>query len=97
MAPGQGTTGLGVSIVNAPAADPNAVVKPIGPDKTVEPAAESAAPAPDQINDIRPGTAVPAQATASNGKKKKAPKADLGDESSSKKKKKKGLGKINPF
>ena len=31
------------------------------------------------------------------GKKKKAPKADLSDESSSKKKKKKGLGKINPF
>ena len=92
-----GGTGVGVSIVNAPAGDPNAVVKPVGPDKTVVPAPEAAAPAPDQINDIRPGTAVPATATASDGKKKKAPKADLSDESSSKKKKKKGLGKINPF
>ena len=96
-APG-GSTGLGVSIVGAPAADPNAVVKPVGPDKTVEPAAEAPAAAPDQINDIKPGTAVPAPATATDAKKKKkAPKADLSDESSSKKKKKKGLGKINPF
>ena len=83
--------------MGAPAADPNAVVKPVGPDKTVEPAAEAPAPAPDQINDIRPGTAVPATATATDSKKKKAPKADLSDESSSKKKKKKGLGKLNPF
>jgi outer membrane protein assembly factor BamD len=90
-----GSTGLGVSIVGAPAADPNAVLKPVGPDKTVEPAAEAPAAAPDQINDIKPGTAVPA--TATDSKKKKAPKADLGDESSSKKKKKKGLGKLNPF
>jgi outer membrane protein assembly factor BamD len=98
MAPAQGSTGLGVSIVNAPGADPNAVVKPVGPDKTVEPAAEAPAPAPDQINDIKPGTGVPAQPTATDGKKKKkAPKADLSDESSSKKKKKKGLSKINPF
>jgi outer membrane protein assembly factor BamD len=96
MQPGEGTTRLGVSVVNAPAGDPNAVVKPVGPDKTVEPAAEAAAPAPDQINDIKPGTGV-AQPTASDDKKKKAPKADLGDESSSKKKKKKGLGKLNPF
>ena len=103
MAPGQGSTGIGVQIVNAPggngnaAADPNAVVKPVGPDKTVEPAAEAPAAAPDQINDIKPGTGVPAQANANDTKKKKAPKADLSDESSSKKKKKKGLSKINPF
>jgi len=97
MVPGPASTSLGVSIVNAPAADPNAVVKPVGPDKTVVPAPEAAAPAPDQINDIKPGTAVPAQPTAESSKKKKAPKADLSDESSSKKKKKKGLGKINPF
>ena len=84
-------------MVGAPGADPNAVIKPVGPDKTVEPKAEAAAPAPDQINDIKPGTGVPAQPTADNNKKKKAPKADLGDESSSKKKKKKGLAKINPF
>ena len=35
--------------------------------------------------------------TATDGKKKKAPKTDLNDESSSKKKKKKGLSKLNPF
>jgi len=97
MAPGAAATGLGISIVNAPATDPNAVVKPVGPDQTVVPAAEGPAPAPDQINDIKPGTAVPAQPTAASSKKKKAPKADLDEESSSKKKKKKGLGKINPF
>src|SRR4051794_25977519 len=87
----EGGTGLGVSIVGTPAADPNAVVKPVGPDKTVVPAAEAPAPAPDQINDIRPGTGVPTQPTATTSKKKKAPKPDLSDESSSKKKKKKGL------
>jgi outer membrane protein assembly factor BamD len=95
-----GSTGLGVSIVGAPngaAADPNAVVKPVGSENLVAPPAEAPAPAPDQINDIRPGTAPAAPATATDGKKKKAPKADLGDESSSKKKKKKGLGKLNPF
>jgi len=95
--PGQGSTSLGVTVVGAPATDPNAVIKPVGPDKTVEPAAEAPAPAPDQINDIKPGTGVPTQATAQDSKKKKAPKADLSDESSSKKKKKKGLAKINPF
>ena len=63
----------------------------------MEPAAEAPAAAPDQINDIKPGTGIPAQPTATDGKKKKAPKADLSDESSSKKKKKKGLSKINPF
>ena len=93
----EGGTNLGVQIVGAPAADPNAVVKPVGPDKTVVPAAESSGCGPDQINDIKPGTAVQTPATASNAKKKKAPKADLSDESSSKKKKKKGLGKLNPF
>jgi len=94
-----GGTGLGVSVVSAPssaaAADPNAVVKPVGPANTVEPAAEKPAEAPDQVNEVKSGStpAVP----AADGKKKKAPKADLGDESSSKKKKKKGLSKLNPF
>ena len=100
MTPGEGSTGLGVQIVNAPNApanDPNAVVKPVVPSNPVAPPAEAAAPAPDQINDIKPGTGVPAQPTATDGKKKKAPKVDQGDESSSKKKKKKGLSKINPF
>jgi outer membrane protein assembly factor BamD len=98
-APGGGT-GVGVSIVSAPAgsvaADPNAVVKPVGPTNTVIPAAEAPAPAPEQVNDIKPG-AVPTTTLANDGKKKKAPKADLSDESSSKKKKKKGLSKLNPF
>ena len=96
-----GGTGVGVSIVNAPAgsaaADPNAVVKAVGSTNTALPAAEKPAEAPIQINDIKPGTAPAQSATTADGKKKKAPKADLGDESSSRKKKKKGLGKLNPF
>jgi outer membrane protein assembly factor BamD len=95
-------TGVGVSIVSAPSGnaaggDPNAVVKAVGPSNTTIPAAEGPAPAPDQINDIKPGQTPAAPTTATDGKKKKAPKADLTDESSSKKKKKKGLGKLNPF
>jgi len=95
-------TGIGVEIVNAPsgapaatvAADPNAVVKAVGPTGTSVPAVEKPAEAPVQINDIKPGSA-PAATADANGKKK-APKADS-DESSSKKKKKKGLAKLNPF
>ncbi len=98
-APGAGNS-LGVSVVGAPgaAADPNAVVKPVGPSNTAVPAAEAPAPAPDQINDVKPGS-TPSTTTAAdaNGKKKKAPKADLSDESSSRKKKKKGLAKLKPF
>jgi outer membrane protein assembly factor BamD len=94
----EGGTGVGVSIVNAPsgstAADP--LVKPVGPANTALPAAEKPAEAPDQVNEIKPGTAPTAPTTATNGKKKKT-KADLDEESSSKKKKKKGLGKLNPF
>jgi outer membrane protein assembly factor BamD len=100
QAPGDGT-GVGVSIVSAPNSapanpnDPSTVIKAVGPTNTTLPAAEKPAEAPDQVNDIKPGSA-PTQADAS-GKKKKAPKPDLGDESSSKKKKKKGLSKLNPF
>jgi outer membrane protein assembly factor BamD len=102
MSAPEGASGVGVQVVNAPsgeaaAADPNAVVKPVGPVNTVLPAAEGPAAAPDQVNDIKPGASPQSPATASNGKKKKAPKADLDDESSSKKKKKKGLSKLNPF
>ncbi len=97
-APGDGT-GVGVSIVAAPsgpaATDPNAVVKPVGPANTVIPGAEKPAEAPDQVNEIKPGS-VPAQPVVA-GKKKKAPKPDMSEESSSKKKKKKGLNKLNPF
>ncbi len=96
-------TGVGVSIVDAPsggaAVDPNAVVKPVGPTNAAIPAAEAPAAAPDQVNDVKPGStpaATPVSA-ADAKKKKKAPKADLSDESSSKQKKKKGLSKINPF
>jgi outer membrane protein assembly factor BamD len=92
-APAAGS-GVGVQIVNAPAADPNAVLKPVGPVSTALPAAEKPAEAPDQVNDVKPGS-TPSQSTADA--KKKKPKADLSDESSSRKKKKKGLGKINPF
>jgi outer membrane protein assembly factor BamD len=97
-----GGTGVGVTIVNAPngtaaGGDPNAVVKAVGPSSTAIPAAEAPAPAPDQVNDIKPGQAPSTPASASDSKKKKAPKPDLSDESSSKKKKKKGLGKLNPF
>lgn len=96
-APADGT-GVGVSIVNAPAADPNAVIKPVTPNTAAIPAAEKPTAAPDQVNDIKPGEAQSSNTAAvASGKKKKAPKADLDDESSSKKKKKKGLGKLNPF
>jgi outer membrane protein assembly factor BamD len=75
--------------------DPNnALVKPVGPNNTVLPAAEKPAEAPVPLNDIKPGTGQ--QQTADDAAKKK-PKADLNEESSSKKKKKKGLGKLNPF
>jgi outer membrane protein assembly factor BamD len=101
MAAPDGGTGVGVSIVNAPAgsaaADPNAVVKPVGPVNEVAPAAEAPAQAPIQVNDIKPGSVPSTTTTAADGKKKKAPKANLDDESSSKKKKKKGLSKLNPF
>jgi outer membrane protein assembly factor BamD len=86
-------SGVGVQIVNAPAADPNAVIKPVGPVSTALPTAEKPAEAPDQVNEVKPGS-TPAQSAADA---KKKPKADLSDESSSRKKKKKGLSKLNPF
>jgi outer membrane protein assembly factor BamD len=95
-----GGTGVGAEIVSAPsatpAADPNAVVKPVGPTNTALPAPEKPSEAPLQVNEIKPGTA-PTAPTEAVGTKHKKPKTDLSDESSSKKKKKKGLGKINPF
>jgi outer membrane protein assembly factor BamD len=95
-----GGTGVGAEIVSAPsgpaAADPNALVKPVGPTSTALPSAEKPAEAPLQQNEIKPGTAPTAPTEAANAKHKK-PKTDLSEDSSSKKKKKKGLGKINPF
>jgi outer membrane protein assembly factor BamD len=90
----EGGTGVGVQIVNAPAADPNAVVKPVGPANTVLPAAEKPAEAPDQVNDVKHGSAPTAAVNPADAKKHKA---DLDNESSSKKHKKKGLSKLNPF
>ena len=75
-------------------ADPNALVKPVGPTNDALPPVDKPADAPDQTNDIKPGTAQ--QQTATEAAQKK-PKANLDEESSSKKKKKKGLGKLNPF
>jgi len=110
LAPPTAGTGVGVTIVNAPngdasaapsgngavpaAADPNALVKPVGPTNAALPPVDKPADAPDQVNDIKPGTAQ--QQTAATDAKKKG-KANLDEESSSKKKKKKGLGKLNPF
>jgi outer membrane protein assembly factor BamD len=92
-----GGTGVGVQVVSAPsspaAASTEAVLKPVGPDNTVIPAAEKPVEPPDQVNDVKPGSAAAAVAAS----KKKKPKADLSDESSSKKKKKKGFSKLNPF
>jgi outer membrane protein assembly factor BamD len=109
-APPAGGTGVGAEVISSPnavgpaapagtggggaSADPNALVKPVGPVNTTLPAAEAPAKAPDQINDVKPGEVPQPSATDAN---KKKPKADLSDESSSKKKKKKGLAKINPF
>ncbi len=103
-----GGTGVGVSIVNAPSGEAAApasgeaapaaagnaspLVKSVGPDNAALPPVDKPAEAPDQVNDIKSGTAQ--QASANDPKK---PKANLDEESSSKKKKKKGLGKLNPF
>ena len=97
-APGAGNS-VGVSIVSAPSGgDPNALVQPVTSATAAVPAAEGPAEAPIQVNDIKPGSAPPPAAVAADsGKKTKAPKTDLNDESSTKKKKKKGLGKLNPF
>jgi outer membrane protein assembly factor BamD len=96
QSPGEGTgvTTEILSAPSAPAADPNAVVKAVGPTNTALPNAEKPAEAPDQINEVKPGS-TPAQSAADA--KKKKPKVDSNDESSSKKKKKKGLAKLNPF
>ena len=95
-----GGTGVGAEIVSAPsgapAADPNALVKPVGPANSALPATEKPAEAPIQANEIKPGT-TPTAPNDAAGTKHKKPKTDLSEESSSKKKKKKGLGKINPF
>jgi outer membrane protein assembly factor BamD len=97
MAPPAGGSGVSAEIVSAPssaaAADPNALVKPVGPDNTAIPAAEKPAEAPMPVNEVK---STGATATALDAKGKK-PKVDSKEESDSKKKKKKGLAKLNPF
>ena len=75
----------------APGNGASPLVKSVGPTNDALPAVDKPADSPDQVNDIKPGTA-----QAANDKEKK-PKANLDEQSSSKKKKKKGLGKLNPF
>lgn len=86
------------------AKDDNGGLAPVAPQNTTPlPAAQKAAEAPDQINDVQnSGHAVNTvdQNTPAAGKKKKKnpkPKFVPGAESSSKHKKKKGLRKLNPF
>ena len=92
----------GVEILGStpPAATPASVggLKPVGPANTAPlPAAEKAAAAPDQLNDIAPGDkTAPAQVVPAKGKVPK-PVFDKADESSSKHKKKKGLKKLDPL
>jgi outer membrane protein assembly factor BamD len=97
LAAGEGGTGLGlkVKVVEAPGkpvSDP--VLKAVGPANTALPEAEKPEAPPEQVNDVKPGSA---PTVAADAQKNKSPKADLGEESSSKKKKKKGLDKLNPF
>ena len=91
---------MGVEIVTPSTATPvpdNGGLKAIGPvNQTAAPAIEKPAAAPEQVNDIQPGTQPAAQAARADGKKTK-PEFDKADESSSKHKKKKGLAKLNPF
>jgi outer membrane protein assembly factor BamD len=102
---GNSGTGIGVEIVNpktsfAPASDlpaasgaqdPNNGLTAAGPkDSAPLPAAEAAAPAPDQVNDVS-GQQQPAVAPGTKST------YDKGDASSSKHTPKKGLDKLNPF
>jgi outer membrane protein assembly factor BamD len=99
-APAASGNSMGVEIitpgVTAKPADDGGL-KAVGPENaTPLPAAEKPAGAPEQVNDIAPGTQPAAQAPNANGKNPK-PEFDKDDQSSSKHKKKKGLGKLNPF
>ena len=85
----------GANSSTAPA-DPNNPMKAVGPPSIAPlPATEKPSDAPEQINDIKPGTQPPAGPPSANAKKKGP--YDKNDESSSKHKKKKGLAKLNPF
>lgn len=85
------------AVVKAPAETPAVpAVRPV--ENTALPAVDKPAEAPDQINDVKGGSAqVNTGTTASKSKKAKKAPYDSKDESSSKHKKKKGLDKLNPF
>jgi outer membrane protein assembly factor BamD len=91
-------TGMSVEIITHPAAaaDPNAVLKAVGPSNANAPLpdAEKPAVAPDVANEAEGKPVTPGQEANAKGKNPKAP-LDKKDESSSKKKK--GLEKLNPF
>ncbi len=96
-----GGNSMGVEILGStPEArpDPAGGLKAVGPaNATPLPAVEKAGPAPDQLNDIAPGTkTAPAQVAPAKGKVRQ-PVFDKADESSSKHKKKKGLKKLDPL
>jgi outer membrane protein assembly factor BamD len=98
--PATGGNSVGVEILgsnpNVKETD-NGGLKAVGPENaTPLPAAEKPATAPEQVNEVPPGSQPAAQAPNANGKNPK-PAFDKGDESSSKHKKKKGLSKLNPF
>jgi outer membrane protein assembly factor BamD len=99
--PGASGNSMGVEVLTPSAtttapAD-NGGLKAVGPpDAKAAPPVEKAVGAPEQVNDIQPGTQPAAQAARADGKKTK-PEFDKGDESSSTHKKKKGLAKLNPF
>lgn len=98
-ASGAGANSMGVEIVSPSShpADDNGGLKPVAPENTAPlPAIESAAPAPDAVNDINPATQPAAQAAPANGKKPK-PEFNSDEESSSKHKKKTGLKRLNPL
>jgi outer membrane protein assembly factor BamD len=96
--PGATTAAADRAPVNAAVSnDDNGGIKPVGPTNTTAlPPIEKAAPPPDTINDVIPGSQPAAQTAPANGKKPK-PALDKKDESSSKHKPKKGLAKLNPF
>lgn len=79
----------------------DAVVQPVGPPSNAAlPPVDKPAAAPDQINDVKGGgPIINTGTTASNGKKKKHPKAPYNSktESSSRHKPKHGVHKLNPF
>jgi outer membrane protein assembly factor BamD len=81
-----------VHVGNTPA------VNAVAPANTAPlPAIDKPAAAPDQINDVKGGSAQVSTGTTAGDKKNKKAPYNSKDESSSKHKKKKGLSKLNPF